>query len=267
MATKTAVKTESVGIEVTPLQTREATFYIRGMTPFIMSRMSEKAKRQLLLPSGRKTTAERSNSLKHDPLGEFQDAPYTLDDHPDTLLATPSAAFKHGMLLAALRIPGVRKTEISQLLWVDGDLTPVWGVPNMLMSVVRSADMNKTPDIRTRCIVPEWATAIRLTYVYPVLNESSVTNLLVTAGLLSGIGDWRPQKGSGNYGQYAVVSENDPDFQRIIASGGRDRQLAAMNDPVMYDKDSGDLFEWYMGEVRTRGKGAEVTTPIALSAD
>ena len=267
MATKTAVKTESVGIEVPTLQTREAMFFVRGNTPFIMSRMSEKAKRQLLLPSGRKTTAERSNSLKHDPLGEFQDAPYTLPEDYETLLATPASAFKHGMLLAALRIPGVRKTEISQLLWVDGDLVPVWGVPNMLMSVVRSADMNKTPDIRTRCIVPEWATVIRVTYVYPVLNESSVTNLLVTAGLLSGIGDWRPQKGSGNYGQYFVTREDDPDFKRILASGGREAQLSAMNNPVMYDKDSADLFQWYMGEIRSRGKAAEVTAPMTLAAD
>jgi len=247
-------------IEVSPIKTRTVEVAIIGTRPFIMNRQSEKVKRELLLPSGRKTNADRASSLKHDPLAEYRAAPYRLPDDAPVLLGTPASAFKKGMMTAALRLPGVRKTEIAQLLWVEGDLIPIYGVPELFMSVTRSADINRTPDIRTRCIVPEWATAIRVTYATPILNESSVINLLVAAGQFSGIGDWRPEKGAGTYGQYSVTNgEKDEDFQRIIETGARAIQEENMLHPNMYDIDTAEMFDWYMTEVHARGRSGEAT--------
>ena len=181
-------------IEIAPISTHTIQLNILGTRPIIMNRLAEKAKQELLMPKGRKTAAEKAGSLKHNPVEEFRSSPYTLSDaNEPTLLAFPVAAFKKGMMAAALRIPGVKKTEIAQLLWAEGDLTPIYGLPEMFMGIVRSADMNRTPDVRTRAIVPKWAARIAITYVSPILNEKSVVNLIVAAGQLCGVGDWRPE--------------------------------------------------------------------------
>jgi hypothetical protein len=68
------------------------------------------------------------------------------------------------------------------------------GVPKIFSSITRSADINKTPDVRTRAIVPKWACKVDITYVRPVLNHTVISNLFATAGITMGVGDWRPEK-------------------------------------------------------------------------
>ena len=82
-------------IEIVELNTGGVSAYICGTSPLIFNRMVEKAKRALPLPSGRKTAIEKAQSLKHDPLGEFQASVYRHqgDDKP-TRLKFPSPAFK-----------------------------------------------------------------------------------------------------------------------------------------------------------------------------
>lgn len=230
---------------------------IRGVRPLILNKVSEKAKRELLFPlGGRKTAADRAASLKHDPLAEFRSAPYTLpDEDAPTLLAGLASWFKNAMMDAALDMPGAKKTQIGRLLWVEGERTPIYGVPELFMSITRSADMNRTPDVRTRCIVPAWATIIEITYVVPMLNEKSVLNLLGAAGMICGVGDWRPQKGKGTYGQFVLTNpDDDAEFVRIMQTGGRAAQAAAMANPDPYDDESEELLAWFDEELERRGK-------------
>ena len=84
------------------------------------------------------------------------------------------------------------------------------------MSITRSADKNRTPDVRTRAILPEWACKLRIAYTKPILREQAIFNLLAAAGLQSGVGDWRQEKGSGSYGAFKLVNADDPDFLRNI---------------------------------------------------
>ena len=258
-ATPKAKATGPATIEIAPIRTRSIELTILGRRPVILNRMSEKARRELLFPfGGRKTPAQRAASLKHDPLVEFRESPYTLTDpEAPTLLAHVAGAFKGAAMSAALRMPGATKTEIGQLSWVEGDLIPIWGVPELFMAIVRSADMNKTPDVRTRLIIPEWTATITVTFVSPNINEVSIVNLFAGAGILAGIGDWRPEKLKGTYGQFTLV---DPDDERVLAireGGGRQAQIAAMADPVCYDKETADLFDWFSTELVARGRAPE----------
>jgi hypothetical protein len=84
------------------------------------------------------------------------------------------------------------------------------------------------------------------------LNAQVIANLLATAGMTQGIGDWRPQKGSGNYGQFRVVNKDDEDYQRIVKIG-RPEQIEAMNNPDPYDDETRELLTWYGAEVKRRG--------------
>src|SRR5690606_490353 len=124
-------------IDIAPIKTEYVELAIVGTTPLILNRLPEKARHELLLPSGRKTAADRAGTLKHDPLAEFRSAPYLLHDDDDpTSLAGLSAWFKGAAMTAALRVPGAKKTEIGQLLWVLGERIPVYGVPEVFSAIV-----------------------------------------------------------------------------------------------------------------------------------
>lgn len=255
-----AKKAESAELIIAQVERGEITFCILGTTPLILNRMSEKAMRELLLPKGRKTTAERAVSLKHDPIAEFKASPY-LDRDPKapTYIQHLASSFKGALCDAALDVPGSNKRQIGRLAWVNSERISIYGIPQMLMSVVRSADMNKTPDIRTRCIIPKWCCQITIGYAKPMLNETSLMNLLVSAGVTQGTGDWRPGKGKGTYGSFEPVSQNHPEYVHLRKHAGRVPQMAAMDHPEFYDQETEELFNWYREELGRRGRSAEAT--------
>ena len=121
------------------------------------------------------------------------------------------------------------------------------------MSVTRSADFNKTPDVRTRAIIPAWACRVTVRFTTPMLKETVVSNLFAAAGLIQGVGDWRNEKGSGTYGQFTLVKPDDPEFRRIVKEGGRNAQIKAMDNPECYDMDSEELLSWFVAEADRRG--------------
>lgn len=227
--------------------------FVVGTSPIILNRMSEKAKHQLLHPSPKKNATEKLTTLKHDPIAEFQASAYRLKDpKAPTLLAVLSTAFKGSLRTAALDMPGAKKSQIGRLTYIAGEHVSIYGLPKLFMSVTRSADMNRTPDIRTRAIIPEWAAKVSVTYVMPLIKQQAVVNLLVAAGITVGVGDWRPEKGAGSYGQFEVRSPEDKEFQRIIKAGGREAQEDAMDNPVCYDDESTEMLSWYTEEVSKR---------------
>jgi hypothetical protein len=245
-------------INISEIETETIDVLIRGTRPMILNRLSEKAKHDLLLGTQRKTAADKAANLKHVPVNEFQASPYRIyDDNAPTLIGQPASCFKGAMLTAALRVPGAKKTEIGQCLWVQGDLVPIYGIPQLFMAITRSADINRTPDVRTRAILPMWAAKISVTFTKPMLNETSVINLLSAAGQVSGIGDWRPEKGKGTYGQFVLVNQDDEMFDGIVQYGGREEQIAAMALAKPYNQDTEELLSWFDEEVTRRGRGAQ----------
>jgi len=240
-------------------------------TGIILNRMSEKVQHELLMPRGRKTTAEKAITLKHDPFAEYRAAPYTLKDpKAATLLAHVSAAFKKAVMTASLDLPGAKKAQIGRLTYVEGEYVPIYGLPKLFMRPVRSADMNRTPDIRTRLIIPVWAARLQITFVQPLIRPQAIANLLAAAGMTAGVGDWRPEKGAGNYGTFKIVDQDDPEYRRVVATGGRAVQIAGLENPVCYDDETTELLSWYDAELADRkqkGVDTHVATASHGSAD
>lgn len=241
-------------ITVDEVETGHLDLAVLGTRPLICNRMAEKARRELLLGgTGRKTTADKAATLKHDPLAEFRASPYLLPAGP-ALIGVMASAFKGAMMTAALDMPGTRKAQIGRLVYVEGDYVPVYGIPRLMMAVTRSADIAHTPDIRTRAVLLTWAAIVTVTFVAPIMTPRAVANLLAAGGLTAGIGDWRPEKGKGNFGQFRLTTLDDPAFAELIATGGRAAQEAAMDDPEFYDAETAELFAWFGGEADRRGK-------------
>jgi len=246
-------------INVVAVERGYITFRLVGTAPLLHNTLSNKAKHELLLPSGRKTDADKKVTLKHVPLDEYNASIYRAKAGP-TLVQHLSSAFRGAMRSAALDLPGVSKAEIGRLLWVEGDRIDIYGVPLLDMRIVRQAGMNRTPDVRTRCIMREWACSITVSFTRPQLKEQSVGNLLAAAGLYIGIGDYRNEKGAGNYGLFRTVSADDKDWPRIVAGGDRKVQEAAMAAPETFNEETEELLSWYTDAVKDHRSFAPITS-------
>lgn len=246
-------KTQDKEITIMELRRARIRIFIRGLTPVICNAMSEKAKQQLLLPAKRKTAADKATTLKHDPLVEFRNSMYyarDMESSPTAVVFRPET-FKCAIMDAAVNIPGTKKTDIGRLCYVEGSEIPIYGIPELHMSVVRSADMNRTPDVRTRAIIPQWAAIVDVVYTAPLITETQIANLVAAAGLIQGVGDWRTGKLKGNYGSFELCQAHE--IQHIIKTGGRQAQIDAIANPICYDSETESLIDWYDAEVRRRG--------------
>lgn len=253
MATATPAKktTTASAIDIIEVSQGEVQYAIIGETPLIMEAMSEKARQELLLPRGRLNATAKATNLKHDPLAEYRASAYVLKAGP-TALGMPATAFKDAIRTAALDLAGISKSEIGRLTYVEGSYAPIWGVPELFMSIVRSADIKRTPDVRTRAILPRWATTIVIRFVEPKMNERAISRLLAAAGMTAGVGGWRQEKGSGNFGLFRICAADDPEYLDIIAAGGRAAQEEALQAPQAHDEETARLLDWYETELGVR---------------
>lgn len=247
-------KKEEKAIEIQEIKVGRVKCYIVGVTPMIMHRFDKKAWEELLFPKGRANRAEREQSLKHDPIGEFRGALYlNRDPKQPAAIHIPAGSFSAAISNAALDLPGASKAQIKRLTTISSTQINLFGVPKLIMNMVRSSDQNRTPDVRTRPIFPEWACEIEIEYISSLIREGQVINLLGAAGKIGGIGDWRPQKG-GSYGKFRIVQMNDPEYLRITKTQGKIKQEQAIKKPVAFDADSEDMLAWFEAEVRAREK-------------
>lgn len=241
-------------IVIMEIQRGVVEFCLVGTSELIIHAMSEKVRKELLMPGEKKTAASKATTLKHNPIDEFLGCFYYLDDPAEgAYVSMPSVAFKKAMCQAALDIPGANKSQIGRLTYVEGVQVPIYGIPKLFMAPVRMSDIGRTPDIRTRPIFPEWACKISVGYTQPILKQQAIINLVAAAGITQGIGDGRQQKGAYSFGQFKIVPENDKDFVRICKTQGRAPQIKAIEDPECYDKDTEKMLGWFDVEVKRRG--------------
>ena len=252
MAAKKSTSDSTIS-NVLEVTTGTVVCYVLGTSPLIMNRLSQKTKHELLMPKGRKTAHDKASMLKHVPVDEFRASPHTLSDKTaPTFLALPSTAFKGSLRSAALDMAGASKAQIGRLTYISGDYVSIYGVPKLYMAAVRSADINKTPDIRTRAILPQWACRLAITFVEPLIRQQAVVNLLAAAGITIGVGDGRPEKGALSFGQFKIVSEKDAQFASIVKAGSRKAQIEAMDRPTCYDDETTELLSWFDAELSRR---------------
>jgi hypothetical protein len=242
-------------IIIEQMQVGNATVWIKGLTPLIYNAMSAKVKMGMLIGTGRKSAAEKASSLRHYPLEEYRESVYRHDDDEHaTRLTFCSVAFKSASVSAIRHMPnsGTNMTAMRQLVWVVGDQVDVYGIPQLHMAVVKQAGPTGAPDMRTRAILPEWCCCITIRFVMPLLNETTLARLLDASGLVIGVGDFRQEKGKGNYGQFQIADKAD--CAGIIKAGGMAAQDKALENPTFYDRETAELMAAYTAERKRRGK-------------
>lgn len=238
-------------INIPRLQLGSIRLRIIGRTPLFQNRMSAKVKQGLLVGSRKKTKVEKLQ-IKHDPIQEFRDSAEIVSSGP-TALGLRVTAIKSAMCDAALETAGVTKASAQRLLFMPGDHCPLYGIPHLRMDVTRSADINRTPDVRTRAFLPKWGAEVLINYVTPQLSTESVITLLANAGLLIGVGDFRQAKGKGAFGSFMVLdSSANAEWDDLIANHAREAQEAALANPECADDETAELLEFCLGEQQRR---------------
>lgn len=244
---------EPTEIIIEPMKMETVPFALIGTSPLICHAMSDKAKWEILWGGNFKTPTEKQRTIKHRPLEEFRSSAYMLAEGP-TLLAMPATAVKGAMLTAALELPATKKAQIGRLVHVIGDYVPVYGLPKLHMAVTRQSGMTRAPDVRTRVIVPEWCALVQIRFVTPTLTVTAIASLLNAGGVVAGIGDFRQEKGVGNFGLFECGTWDDARVTALIKAGGREAQEKAMEKPVPYDEEVKTLLELHAAEIVRRGR-------------
>lgn len=192
-----------MAIELKPINRQRITFRIRGTSPLIQHKWSEKAKKQIRDKKLGKKTKEREIL---DAEAEFREAIYTTAEGE---YGIPILAFKASLIAAAHKDIGIEKTLVRKSFFVPCD-DPNMVVPMRCDDPVMREDYVRVgvsgTDLRYRPEFRNWSVDITAEIDADMLKPDDVIALVNRAGFGVGIGDWRPEKG-GEFGRFEI----DPD--------------------------------------------------------
>lgn len=207
-------KKETEIIAIPAIDIRNATITLKGDSPLIVHKWSEKAKK-MMLDKQMKVATSKGHDAK-DPFADFVDTIYFLSGKPESAtpeafeealsngarFGFPSVGVKASAVSAGFRA-GVTKNLVSMngAFHIDEEYVEIKGVPQIREDMVRVG--MGTADIRYRAEFPEWSTTFVVKYNAGVISLAQLCNLFNLGGFAVGIGEWRPEKG-GTYGRYHV---------------------------------------------------------------
>jgi len=195
--------------ELQKIQVQQAEVKIRGLSPLIMHRWDEKAKREMLDKQMKKTVKRQPK----EPQKQYEDSIYWLNDKH---VGFPADAFKQSMVRGADLLGGkdvgmpMNKMRMSFFIHGeysqkdDRDLVPLTGELSMREDMVRL--QGSTADIRYRGQVMNWEATLRISYNSSQVSFDQLVNMIQAAGYGVGVGEWRPER-KGTFGRFEVVAQ------------------------------------------------------------
>jgi hypothetical protein len=201
MATK-AKKTETA--EIQKIDVRMIEIKIRGLSPIVVHRWDEKAKKQILDKQMKKTVKREAK----DPVAQYESSLYKFKDGR---VGFPADGFKKSMIRGA-KIIGLVMIDMKTGFFVHGEyseqddreLIPIEGDVSMREDMVKlSKDL---PDIRYRGQISNWTATIRVSYNAAAVSPDQIVNMLHAAGYGVGVGEWRPDR-DGMFGRFEVLAD------------------------------------------------------------
>lgn len=179
---------------------------IRGTSPLIVNRWSEKAKAMMLEAQQTKARAKKDPK---DPVANFEASRYRFTDGRDGF---PATGFKAAIVHAGRLFDGVTQVQLKQTIIVLGDgtdqLVPLdYGDITMREDTPRNA--SGVADLRYRAQYWPWSCLLRVRCVVGQFDLGSILALVDAAGI-GGVGEWRPtspKSATGTFGTFEVVDE------------------------------------------------------------
>lgn len=213
MATK---KTESVAIEIPQLKMETAVIHVKGDTPLIVHKWSEKAKKEIRDKQMKKATTKREAK---DPVADFIDTIYWLDSEPEektmegfekalangARFGFPATGFKQCAIMGAYRLGADIKTTVAKAaIIIPCEYIEIKGkAVTMREDMVKVGGISKVADIRYRAQIEDWEADIPVKFCSSVMSLEQVVNLFNMGGFACGVGEWRNEK-NGIFGAFHV---------------------------------------------------------------
>jgi len=199
--TMTAETVEHASINLVRIARKRIEVPIVGITPLIVHRFDEKARRMMLEAQQTKTRAKKDPK---DPEADFNRSRYVVDGRNDGF---PAVGFKAAMVDAARLYDGVKMTELRAALTVIGEgpemLVRITADPPSMREDTVRVGMG-TADLRYRAEYYPWSATLDIRYIPSMISAESVFALVDAAGV-GGVGEWRPSKAkTGIFGTFEV---------------------------------------------------------------
>lgn len=175
-------------------------FTIKGTSPLITHKWSEKAKTQMRDKHAGKKTKNRDVRV---PEEEFKAAIYRTKDGQQGI---PGMALKTAIITAAHRDLGIERTLVRKALFlVTNDpekVLPLIGPEPVQREDAVGVGMNGT-DLRYRPMWEDWSVEVTFEIDSELLTTEDVVTLVNRAGFGVGICEWRPEK-NGEFGRFEI---------------------------------------------------------------
>ncbi len=196
--------TNEVTFQLSRLERQTFVVPIRGTSPLIVNRWSEKAKEMML--QAQQTKARPKKDPK-DPVLNYEASKYRLSDGRDGF---PSTAFKAAIVHASRLFDGITQVLVKQTVLVLGEgheqLVPLdYGDVSMREDTPRNA--SGVADLRYRAQYWPWAADLHVRCIGGQFDVDSIMSLVDAAGI-GGVGEWRPtspKSATGTFGTFEVV--------------------------------------------------------------
>jgi len=198
----TTKKQTETTIEIPKVEIAMVKFRIRGITPLIVSRFSEKAKQMMLEKQMKKASAGKEAK---NPEEQYENSLYKFADGKRT--GFPAVGFKAAMVRGGKQL-GFTMTDLRGRFHVmadEGDLVEIHGEPHPREDMVRLA--TGVADIRFRGeYYAGWEAELTIQYFKNAISVEQLAQLISIAGFSCGIGEWRPEKSnSGSFGLFELA--------------------------------------------------------------
>jgi hypothetical protein len=210
-----ASKKETKVIEISPISIKQAQVTIEGISPLLVHKFSEKARKEILDKCMQKSKSGREAK---NPVQEFMQSLHWITPMPTTYteeafeealqngakFGFPATGIKQSAVSAAYR-NGLTKDKVSiygAFHVLGGELIEIQGTP--IMREDYAVINNGAPEIRYRAEFPQWKMTFTISYNQSVYSLEQILTFLNFGGFSTGIGDWRVEKG-GVHGMYKVV--------------------------------------------------------------
>ncbi len=199
-----ATKKQEEVIVIPKIEIDVVKFKVRGITPLIVSKFSEKAKQMMLDKQMKKANTGKEAK---DPQQQYEESIYRFSDGKRT--GFPAVGFKAAMVRAGKQL-GMTMTDLRGRFHVmaeENDLIALNGEPHIREDMVRLA--TGVADVRFRGEYSiGWTAEITIQYFKNAISKEQLAQLVVLAGFSCGIGEWRPEKSnSGSYGLFELVND------------------------------------------------------------
>lgn len=199
--------TKAKSVEIKEFDIKQVVIPIRGISPLIMNKFSNKAQQEIL-----DKQLGKAKNKKHgvkDPNADYENAKHI---SPQGWEGFPASGFKAAMTRAA-KIIGMVMKDTQTAFFVQADdeetqLVRIYGDSRMRQDMVRVG--MGSADVRFRPEYVKWEANLTIEFNQGVLSLDQIYQLVKAAGYSCGVGEMRPEKGKFNYGRFALTQETNP---------------------------------------------------------